>query len=162
VAVRLDRALRNIVYHLEAATPTSTRVRNRFEYYCPAHRECPFDAGGFRKFWVELLGSGADEGATDMDNREAECAAYVHVEYPTDPLDLLELQCLIASDRHDLRKILRDEAKWRLGYKDQGGTYASTATGVFNRWIDGDEINKAEPALWRFSLRLGFWVREPE
>jgi hypothetical protein len=166
MACRLDRALRNIIYWLEVTTPTSTLVRNRFESYDPNRRDCPLDSAGLRKFWVEWMGSGGDladaDGATDMDNRESNHVARLHVEYPTAPLELTELQCLIASDRHDIRKALRDPAKFTVGYRDNSGTYATTDTGVFNRWFTGDEINKIQRDKWRFTSQLQFSLRESE
>jgi len=165
MAVRLDRALRNFVYWLEATTPTSTISRNRWESYDPNRADCPLDSAGVRKFWVEWIGSGPDaygeEGASDIEGRESQQTVRLHVEYPTAPLEIMDLQSLIASDRHDIRKLFRDPAKF-VGYKDRTGSYASGETKIFEREFTGDEINKSERDKWRFTSQLRFWIRESE
>jgi hypothetical protein len=162
MAQRLERAIRNIVYWMESSTPTSGIVRNRWELYDPNHRECATDSAGYRKFWVQWMGSNDDGAATDMDNREALHTIRLHVEYPTSPLEIIRLYSLIASDRHDIRKILRDQSKYSVGYKDDTGVYASTDTGIMNRWFTGDEINTTISGFWRFTSQLQFTLRESE
>jgi hypothetical protein len=159
---RLDRALGNVVYLLETTTPTSTIVRNRWESYDPLQIDCPLNSAGIRKFYVEWISSDQDVGATDLIAREAWHIARLHIEYPTVKGWNLT-QELVALDRHDLRKLLRDQSGWVTGWTSANGVQtASDETGIQNREFNGDEIVRTARDKWTYIAQLNFQLRELE
>lgn len=124
----------NFILRIEQISPTSTLERRRFVHYDPDHIMAEDSDGLQRAVVVKWEGSEEDTGITDMAQREAEHKIIVSVAYPgTWPWD--RLHEIVASDRNDLIKQLRDPAKY-VGI--QGNE--TLDVGLQRRWRNNDTL----------------------
>lgn len=141
MATSLDKILLNFYWLIEAIDPTYTSsvVTGRFRRWDPEIDAAPDEGTGWaRRFWVEWMGSGSDDGATSDPLREAPHTFRLYVFYPRTGQHL-ETQKLVVLDRHDLTKTLRGQiaTDHRRGYDDD---HPTTAIGLILRKRTGDQL----------------------
>lgn len=159
MATNLHRAIDNFIYRIEATTPTSQVIGNRFIHWDPTYEESEpdFSTGFFRHFTVEWKDSDGDSAATNVDDREAWHNFHVAVYYPL-ILPWLQMHYAILQDRHDLIKALRTKANC-LGYS---ADYPTTDIGLYHRHRTGDELIKQSPEVWELTTNWRCKIRESE
>lgn len=157
----LSYAYQNFIWRLEAITPTSTTSSFKFRSFDPLKRSPKRSTGDVRKFSVSWLGSGADgedeaPDANDMYSRTARHNFEIKIEYPAVyPWDTM--QQLVADDRHDILKALRNQAN-NVGYNASNTT---TDIGLWERRRTSDSL-EINDDVWILKLNYLAIINEPE
>jgi hypothetical protein len=157
----LSRAYHNFIWRLEGITPTNSTSGLRFRNFDPLKRSPKRSTGDVRKFSVAWLGSRADgedesPDANDMYSRTARHNFEISVEYPAVyPWDTM--QQLVADDRHDILRALRDQAN-NIGYS---ASNATTDIGLWERRRTSDSL-QTDDDVWILKLDYTAIINEPE
>jgi len=162
-----DLVLKNFAWRIGAIAPTDLATcREGFEKFNPGKESPRSGSGWTRRFYIEWLDSGPDIAATCDNQREAWHFFRVHVYYVAGGSDWEAWQALVLQDRHKIRECLRAQANPdtgvdnRLGYDD---SHSTTDIGLYERQCDpGDELNKENEKLWRYSSQWRCKIRESE
>ena len=147
----------NFIWRLETLTPTESACNERFRYVDPEALD--LENARHRSFSVFWESSDADIAPTDLYDREAAHVFTVEVFYRVGEAALTSRKAhqLIASDRADISKELRNPSSWN-GY-DQSNT--GDDIGLCDRLRLGDELERVEH-LYIYRAQWQCHVRESE
>ncbi len=147
MASNLDLVYQNIIDCIQAITPTSTIPGKNF-YHLDFKRIDPDQSSGLtRAFAVYWVGSDSDEEPTDMTDRWCEHTFEIDIAYSTD-YELATLEKLIAQDRHDVIKKLRD--------------LDNAITGQHTMKRKNDRLDMSNPQTWYLKQQWICMIEEEE
>jgi hypothetical protein len=159
----LSSTIENFIWRIENITPTDP-VPDRGWKYVPEQTFDPDKTKGVaRVFEIFWLGSGEDGagepggGVTDIAERVADHEFEVQVAYSTSYLPR-ELQRIIAQDRHDLAKALRN-------LDNRLGTSAANPTeniGLWGRNRIRDNLDRSGTHTWYLRMAWVCTIKEDE
>ena len=152
----LDQVIENFIWRIEAITPDEPLPDQGFRYYDDEDFD-PDEGDVARVVQVQWISSDENTGTTDLQGREAVHEFLVSVGYSVSYKERL-LGKIIAKDRHQLCKTLRDDRLWK-GYNDSNTT---TDIKLWSRDRVRDEIDRSETHTWYYRAIWQCTIRESE
>ena len=160
MATSLHRVFANFVLRIEDITPTNVRVGGGkpFRQFDPLGETPDNSSGWIRRFFVERLGADADDGGTDNAHREADHRYQLVVLYPDATGRHQDREEIMAQDRHDILKQMRDTSLWD-GFASTSDT---TDIGIWRRYAGGDEVVDFDDNIKALAIEFDVRVNEDE